>query len=72
MSKIDKSREETLTVKAQYYLLLFEQIELTVKLHKLTSSGLNDSTDADKVRERMNDINHILAGDIATRLKNLD
>lgn len=72
MSKIDKSREETLTFKIQHYLLILEQMELTVKLHKLSSCGLNDSADADKVRERMHDINYILAGDVATRLNNLD
>ena len=51
--------------------LIIEQIELTIKLHKLISRGQGDTDDADEVRERICDILEVLPEHISNRLRNI-
>jgi hypothetical protein len=52
-------------------LLIIENIELTIKLHKLFSRGQGDTPDADEVRERICDILEVLPEHISNRLRNI-
>jgi len=53
-------------------LLIIENIELTIKLHKLFSRGQGDTPDADELREQMYDlVTEGLPEHIITRLENI-